>query len=85
MGRRTISPSILRSFNETIYAYPRQSHHIHMDTGVGYQVIGVAVHTTTMEPLVIYSEPNKYEILWARPAKEFGEKFVSVGHKTKKD
>lgn len=51
----------------------------HFKTLALYEVIGVAVHSETLEEMVIYKalyKSEKYEInqWWARPAKMFLEK-----------
>lgn len=41
--------------------------------GHEYEVLGVARHTETMEPLVVYRDPQDHQKLWARPLSMFLE------------
>lgn len=44
-------------------------------------VIGIARHSETLEPLVIYEHKTKIGNLWARPYKMFFEKMIVDGKK----
>lgn len=46
--------------------------------GNEYIVLGIAMHTETMEPLVIYQEVNGDKV-WARPQKMFEETIEIAG------
>ena len=48
--------------------------------GNHYEVIGVAVHTETLEELVVYRDVSSPDKLWVRPVAMFGES-VEVGGK----
>ena len=49
-------------------------------SGKEYDVLGVARHSETLEPLIMYRARYDGNLLWARPQKMFGE-FVNVNGK----
>jgi hypothetical protein len=55
----------------------------HSKTGNLYKVIGVALHSETLEEFVMYEclYPNKKSKLWIRPKKMFLEKVMVNGKK----
>ena len=61
----------------------------HYKTGKEYEVIGVAHHSETLEPLVIYralydSPDFGKNALWVRPLKMFMEKVMRAGKEVKR-
>lgn len=61
----------------------------HYKTGKEYEVIGVAHHSETLEPLVAYralyeSKDFGLNALWVRPFKMFAEKVVRDGKEIKR-
>jgi hypothetical protein len=53
-------------------AEPRAGRHRHYK-GQAYQVIGLARHSETLEPLVVYQALHGEHGLWVRPATMFSE------------
>lgn len=41
-----------------------------------YEILGVAVHTETLENLVIYASLKDSKVIWARPLSNFLDKVV---------
>jgi hypothetical protein len=52
-------------------------------SGKEYDVLGVARHSETLEPLVVYRARYESRLLWVRPRKMFGE-FVKIDGKRMK-
>ena len=49
-----------------------------------YKVIGVAIHSETLEKLVVYQAMYGKKKFWVRPEKMFNEKILSDGKKIKR-
>ncbi|MEK7587198.1 MAG: DUF1653 domain-containing protein [Patescibacteria group bacterium] len=61
----------------------------HYKTGNEYEVIGMAHHSETLEPLVVYralyeSKDFGLNAIWVRPLKMFTEKVMRDGKKMKR-
>jgi hypothetical protein len=56
----------------------------HSKSGKLYQVISVARHSETLEPLVVYQSLYGSYGMWCRPAAMFVEKVAIDGNKKKK-
>jgi len=52
--------------------------------GNKYKVLGIALHTETLEELVVYKALHGEKLTWIRPITMFLENVVVNGHKQKR-